>query len=71
MERIVLTASDGMVYTDGLNGGKIVYLSEGQPADGWYEVSEAEYIAAVESGAAIGHIPDREALEIILGGGTA
>jgi len=54
MDRIVLTASDGMVYTDGVNGGKIVYLAEGETADGWYEIPEAEFIASIESGATIG-----------------
>ncbi len=68
MERIVLTASDGMVYTDGVSGGKVVYLAEGQTADGWYEVPEKEFVTAIESGVPIGHISDSEALDIILGG---
>ena len=54
MERIILTASDGMIYTDGVSGGKVIYLAEGQTSDGWYEVPEADYIAAVESGLTVG-----------------
>lgn len=60
MGRVVLTASDGMVYTNGTDGGKIVYLAEGQTADGWYEISEAEYIAAVESGVSIGEATEAD-----------
>lgn len=69
MERIVLRASDGMVYTNGTDGGKVVYLAVGESGDGWYEVPEAEYIAAVEHGVPIGEISDREALDIITGTG--
>lgn len=69
MERIVLTASEGMIYTDGISGGKVVYLAEGQTADGWHEILEEEYEAAVQNGVPLGHISDSEALSIILGGG--
>lgn len=71
MERVILTASEGMVYTNGVDGGKVVYLAEGLTAGGWYEVPEEDFINAVESGVPIGQISDREALGIILGGGTA
>lgn len=54
MDRIVLTASAGMVYTDGISGGHVVYLAEGETADGWYEIPEADFIAAFETGATIG-----------------
>lgn len=54
MSRIVLTASAGMVYTDGVSGGNIIYLAEGETADGWYEIPEAEFITAFENGTAIG-----------------
>ena len=50
MKRVILKASDGMVYTDGLSGGKTVYLGEGQSADGWQEVPEQVFYAAVERG---------------------
>lgn len=54
--RTVLTATDGMVYTDGVHVGKIVYLAQGQTADGWYEIplddcepaAEEDYLAALE-----------------------
>lgn len=68
MGRIVLTASDGMVYTDGVDGGKVIYIAEGKTADGWYETPEAEFIASIESGVPIGQISDTEALRIITGG---
>lgn len=60
MERVVLTASDGMVYTDGSIGGKIVYLAEGETADKWYEIPENEFVAAVESGVAIGEATEAD-----------
>ena len=53
MERIVLTASQGMVYTDGEVGGKKVYLAEGQSADGWYEVAQDLFVAALEQGGCV------------------
>jgi len=48
MDRVVLTASEGMYYTDGHDGGKVVYLAEGKTADGWYEVSEQAYLQMAE-----------------------
>ena len=68
MERVILTASEGMVYTNGVDGGKVVYLAEGLTAGGWYEVPEEDFINAVESGVPIGHISDGEALDILSGG---
>lgn len=50
MERSILTASGGMVYTDGISGGKVVYLAEGQSAEGWYEIPEEDFVRAVEQG---------------------
>lgn len=50
MERIVLQAAEGMVYTDGRCGGKTVYLAQGQSADGWYQIPEAEYLLLLENG---------------------
>ena len=60
MERVVLTASDGMVYTDGVDGGKIIYLAEGQTADGWYEVPEEKFISAIESGRALDEVTEED-----------
>ena len=48
MDRVVLTASDGMVYTNGTDGGKVIYLAEGDTGDGWYEVPENDFIPAIE-----------------------
>lgn len=60
MERIVLRASEGMMYTNGEGGGKVVYLAEGQTADGWYEVPEEEVISAFENGTPIGEATDED-----------
>lgn len=40
--RIKLTASFGMVLTDGEHFGKEVFLAEGADANSWYEITEAE-----------------------------
>ena len=71
MSRVVLTASDGMIYTNGTDGGKVVYLVEGDTGEGWYEAPEAEFIASLESGVPYGQISDSRALDILLGGGGA
>lgn len=70
MSRIVLTAADGMVYTNGTDGGKVIYLAEGETGEGWYEVPEDEYIRAFEGGVPVGQISDSEALAILMGGGA-
>lgn len=41
--RIKLTASEGMVLTDGTDFGKIIFLAQGADASKWYEITEAEY----------------------------
>lgn len=41
--RIKLTASEGMVLTDGENYGKTVYLASGNDGSKWYEITEEEY----------------------------
>ena len=41
--RIKLTASEGMVLTDGENYGKEVFLAEGADSSKWYEITEAQY----------------------------
>ena len=41
--RIKLTASEGMVLTDGTTYGKIIYLAEGTSPSTFYEISDAEY----------------------------
>ena len=40
--RIKLTASDGMMLTNGEIFGKEVFLGTGDIPDNWYEITEAE-----------------------------
>lgn len=40
--RIKLTASEGMVLTDGENYGKEVFLAEDADASAWHEITEKE-----------------------------
>lgn len=46
--RIKLTASDGMVLTNGEVYGKIIFLSEGQNGEDFYEITDAEYAEILE-----------------------
>ncbi len=41
--RIKLTATDGMVLTDGENFGKEVFLAEGADVNAWHEITDEEY----------------------------
>lgn len=43
MERIILKARDGFIYTNGETYGSIVYLAIGESADGWREITREEY----------------------------
>ena len=45
---IKLTASEGMMLTDGENYGKEVYLAEDAEKSLWYEITEDEYEKLVE-----------------------
>lgn len=38
-----LTASEGMVLTNGEAYGKEVYLGKNDKAENWYEITDAEY----------------------------
>lgn len=42
MERKVLTARNGMLFTNGKDVGKEILLGEHDDAENWHEVSEAE-----------------------------
>lgn len=41
----VLYADEGMLLTDGIAYGKVVYLGEGADASEWREITENEYEA--------------------------
>ena len=41
--RIKLTASEGMILTDGENYGKEVYLAEDAQKSLWYEITQEKY----------------------------
>lgn len=41
--RIKLTASEGMILTNGEAYGKEVYLGSNDSADNWHEITEEEY----------------------------
>lgn len=48
MERKVLKASEGMLLTDGVSFGRIVYLAENAEESAWREVSEKECLSEGE-----------------------
>ena len=41
--RIKLTATDGMILTDGRMYGRIIYLANTDNPEDFYEITEAEY----------------------------
>ena len=47
--RTVLYADDGMVFTNGLEFGKIIYLANGIDPSMYYQITEEEYNSIVES----------------------
>lgn len=49
IELIKLTASEGMILTDGETFGKEVYLGCNDSADNWHEITDAEAEAIQES----------------------
>ena len=48
MERTILKARQGYVYTNGTDYGKIIYLASGVSADSYYEITEYEYNKILE-----------------------
>ena len=43
MERKVITATNGIVFTDGTNYAKKLFLSEDADASKWYEITQEQY----------------------------
>jgi len=41
MERMVLTASEGMLLTNGKEIGKVVFLGEHDSPENWHKITEA------------------------------
>lgn len=46
--RVKLTASSGMVITNGETFGTVVYLASDVNPEDWYEITEEEYNSIVE-----------------------
>ena len=49
MERVVLTADEGMVLTDGTHYGRVVFLAVGADPAAYHQITEAENNAIRES----------------------
>lgn len=49
VERIIITADEGKVLTNGEIYGTTIYLAEGMTSKGYYEITEAEYSALMEA----------------------
>lgn len=43
IQRIMLTADEGKILTNGETYGKTIYLAEGADASSYYEITEGEY----------------------------
>lgn len=54
---IKLTASDGMMLTDGENYGKEVFLAEDADPSKWHEITVAEYEEAMRAEQAEAELP--------------
>lgn len=46
-DRIVLTADEGKVYTNGTDYGSVIYLAEGADPSAYYQITKEEYFAAM------------------------
>lgn len=49
MNRLKMEATDGMILTNGETYGREVFLGSGDSPDDWWEITETEYLAAVEA----------------------
>lgn len=49
MSRITLTASDGMIYTNGTDFARVTFLANTDSPDNWWEIPEAEYEAIMRA----------------------
>ena len=58
MERVILTADEGMVLTNGTDYGRVIYLAEGADPAAYHQITEAEYEAIVESDSADAPTPE-------------
>ena len=47
-ERKTLNASEGHIFTDGENYGRVVYLAQGVDGSKWYEITDEEYQRILE-----------------------
>lgn len=48
MSRVKLTATEGMVLTNGETYGREIFLGTGDSPDNWYEITEEKYQAILE-----------------------
>jgi hypothetical protein len=48
MERTILKAREGYIYTNSTDYGKIIYLANGVNADSYYEITDEEYNKILE-----------------------
>ena len=49
MERIILTAKDGYIFTNGTDYGKIIYLADSISPELYYQITETEYNYIIRS----------------------
>lgn len=49
MKHVKLIASEGMVYTNGTDYARIVYIGTGDSPENWHEITAAEYDEILES----------------------